>query len=204
MYAISFKAGVDFKTLAAWNGLRKPYTIYPGQVLRLYPTKKRATAASSKGSKNKITTASSSKGAKKSNPSRSKPKQKPGQPEGKLKWAWPTKGKVVSHYSKKDALKDGIKISGKKKQSIRAAESGKVVYVGSGLVGYGKLIIIKHNNTYLSAYGLNDKLLVKEGDSVERYQEIARMGTDHSGNPMLHFEIRRSGKPVDPILYLPR
>ena len=204
LYAVSFKAGVDYKKLAAWNNLPKPYVIYPGQVLKLFPPSTRKKTAVTKSttrkqskptSKSKTTATTSKKAAK---PSSSAVYN------SKLAWTWPTKGKLVSHFSSKDSLRDGIKIAGKKNQKIVAAESGKIVYVGSGLVGYGRLIIIKHNNKYLSAYGLNDQLLVKEGESVKRGQQIARMGTDNTGKPMLHFEIRRNGKPVNPVSYLPR
>ena len=98
----------------------------------------------------------------------------------------------------------GIKIAGRSGESVVATESGKVVYSGSGLIGYGRLIIIKHNDNYLSAYGHNRKILVKEGDQVTKGNKIAEMGTANSGDPMLHFEIRRNGKPVDPLRLLPR
>ncbi len=101
-------------------------------------------------------------------------------------------------------MRKGIKISGRSGSKISAAESGKVVYSGSGLIGYGRLIIIKHNDKYLSAYGHNRKILVKEGDRVSKGQTIAEMGKANSGDPLLHFEIRRDGKPVDPLRLLPR
>ena len=200
LYAISFKAGVDFRTLAAWNNLPKPYVIYPGQVLRLVPPLKPTTTARKSSKPSKSTVAKT----KPKNQSATRPKTPVTPSTDNLKWTWPTRGKVVSHYSRKDASRDGIKISGKKNQKILAAEAGKVVYVGSGLVGYGRLIIIKHNNKYLSAYGLNNRLLVKEGESVKREQQIALMGVDNSGKPVLHFEIRKYGKPVNPIAYLPK
>ena len=118
----------------------------------------------------------------------------------KLDWLWPTKGKVVQTFSMNDPARSGVKISGLSGQSIVAAESGKVVYSGSGLVGYGNLIIIKHKNNYLSAYGYNKKLLVKEGDNVVKGELIAQMGSVRSDTePMLHFEIRKHGKPIDPL-----
>jgi len=114
------------------------------------------------------------------------------------------KGRVVSRFSRKDPDLDGIKIAGKRGQKVVAAESGTVVYTGSGLIGYGQLIIVKHDNEFLSAYGLNSRLYVKEGQKVKRGQHISDMGTNSAGQPMLHFEIRRYGKPVDPMAYLPR
>ena len=120
-----------------------------------------------------------------------------------LEWSMPTKGKVVSRFSEADNRK-GVDIAGKLGQSIFASAPGKVVYSGSGLRGYGKLLIIKHNKTYISAYAHNDQLLVKEGESVSRGQKIAEMGNSDSenGQVKLHFEVRRFGKPVDPASYL--
>lgn len=118
-----------------------------------------------------------------------------------LEWSMPTQGKVIAVFSEAENRK-GIDIAGKLGQSIYASAPGKVVYSGSGLRGYGKLLIIKHNKTYLSAYAHNDKLLVKEGDTVTRGQKIAEMGNSDSDKVELHFEVRRLGKPVDPANYL--
>lgn len=101
-------------------------------------------------------------------------------------------------------MRKGIKIAGRSGDEIRSAEAGKVVYSGSGLIGYGRLIIVKHNDNYLSAYGHNRAILVKEGDQVTKGQKIAEMGTANNGDPLLHFEIRRDGRPVDPLRLLPR
>jgi len=122
--------------------------------------------------------------------------------EDRIDWAWPAKGKVVGGFSESANLK-GIDISGNAGQSVLASAPGRVVYAGSGLRGYGKLIIIKHNKTYLSAYAHNRELLVKEGDQVSRGQKIAEMGNTDSDQVKLHFEIRRLGKPMDPARYLP-
>ena len=119
-----------------------------------------------------------------------------------LEWVLPAKGKVIEQFSE-SANRKGIDIAGKLGQPVMASASGKVVYSGSGLRGYGKLIIIKHNNTYLSAYAHNDKILVKEGQSVSRGQKIAEMGNTDASQVELHFEVRRFGKPVDPAKYLP-
>lgn len=118
-----------------------------------------------------------------------------------LKWVWPTQGKLLSGYSE-NGIK-GLDIGGKKGQAVFSASVGKVVYSGAGLRGYGKLIIVKHNKTYLTAYAHNQAILVKEGDSVSRGQKIAEMGDSDSDVVKLHFEIRRFGKPVDPSKYLP-
>ena len=121
---------------------------------------------------------------------------------GKLDWAWPAKGKVVAQFSEATSLK-GIDIAGSAGQPVTASAGGKVVYAGSGLRGYGKLIIIKHNDAYLSAYAHNRDILVKEGQQVSKGQKIAEMGNTDTDQVKLHFEIRRQGKPVDPLRYLP-
>ncbi len=121
-----------------------------------------------------------------------------------LKWVWPTRGTVVQTFLQDDRTRQGIRIAGKSGQPVIAAESGKVVYTGSGLPGYGKLIIVKHNKNYLSAYGFNRKLLVKDGDQVTRGERIAEMGQSTDGKSLLHFEIRRRDSPLDPLKRLPR
>ena len=120
---------------------------------------------------------------------------------GALDWGWPTNGKVVAGFSENANLK-GVDIAGKMGQLILASAPGKVVYTGSGLRGYGKLIIIKHDKTYLSAYAHNSKILVKEGQMVKKGEQIGEMGDSDANQVMLHFEIRRFGKPVDPMNYL--
>jgi lipoprotein NlpD len=120
----------------------------------------------------------------------------------KLDWGWPAKGKVVTQFSDTTSLK-GIDIAGSAGQPVTASAGGKVVYAGSGLRGYGKLIIIKHNDAYLSAYAHNRDILVKEGQQVVKGQKIAEMGNTDTDQVKLHFEIRRQGKPVDPLRYLP-
>ena len=122
--------------------------------------------------------------------------------EAALDWGLPAQGKVIGKFSE-SANRKGIDIAGKLGQPVLASAPGKVVYSGSGLRGYGKLIIIKLNNTYLSAYAHNDKILVKEGQSITRGQKIAEMGKTDSDQVKLHFEVRRFGKPVDPEKYLP-
>lgn len=126
-------------------------------------------------------------------------KSQPANSEDAVAWAWPTEGKVIRGYS--DSNK-GVDISGRAGQSVIAAGDGKVVYSGNGLRGYGKLIIIKHNKTFLSAYAHNSQLLVKEGQTVKKGQKIAEMGNTDADQVKLHFEIRRFGKPVDPMQYL--
>lgn len=122
-------------------------------------------------------------------------------PDDTLEWAMPTRGKVIAEYSESGNRK-GLDFSGIKGQPVLASESGKVVYSGSGLRGYGKLVIIKHNKTFLSAYAHNEQILVKEGQSVSRGQKIAEMGNTDADQVKLHFEIRKFGKPVDPAKFL--
>jgi len=208
LYAIAWRNDKDFRDLARWNGIRKPYTIYQGQWLRLKPPKRRLppapaskTQTSPEASRNKPV-AKPQKVAPKaaSNP----PKKVVAQKAGPLKWKWPAKGGVQSTYRSGDRLRKGIKLAGNPGDPVRAAESGKVVYSGSGLIGYGRLIIVKHNDKYLSAYGHNRKLLAKQGQHVTKGQQIAEMGMSNEGKPLLHFEIRRNGKPVNPLALLPR
>ncbi|MCK5648165.1 MAG: peptidoglycan DD-metalloendopeptidase family protein, partial [Gammaproteobacteria bacterium] len=120
----------------------------------------------------------------------------------RLSWRWPVKGKIIQRYSPGSGKK-GIDISAAKGSLIKAAEAGKVVYSGQGLVGYGRLIIIKHNDAFLSAYAHNQSLLVNEGQVVKKGQSIARLGRSGTDGYKLHFEIRKNGKPVNPISYLP-
>lgn len=117
-------------------------------------------------------------------------------------WTWPASGKVLAPYS--ESSNRGLDIAGKAGDPVLAAGDGKVVYAGNGLRGYGQLVIVKHNNTYLSAYAHNQKILVKEGQQVGKGQKIAEMGSTDSDSVKLHFEIRRQGKPIDPSSYLPK
>ena len=136
-------------------------------------------------------------------PSSRKPGRGEADDEDPLAWGMPTNGKVVAGFSETDNRK-GVDIAGMRGQPVVASAAGKVVYSGSGLRGYGKLIIIKHNKTYLSAYAHNDQILVKEGQSVSKGQKIAEMGNTDADQVKLHFEIRKLGKPVDPAKYLPQ
>ncbi len=212
LYTIAWRFGLDHKRLAGWNKIRAPYTIYPGQRLRFSPPPKSYSPPprSKPGTK---TTVTKKTAVAKKRPSRAVSTQKPARqpskfkkstPTLKLGWSWPTKGRVVEGYRRGDPARKGVKIGGKPGQPVMAAETGKIVYAGSGLIGYGRLIIIKHNKNYLSAYGYNRKVLVKEGDQVKRGERIALMGNNGGGKTMLHFEIRRNGAPVDPLTLLPR
>ncbi len=202
LYSIAWRYDHDYKDIAKWNDIISPYVIYPGQQIRLKPIpekrQKLATKApvkhKSEGGKPKQTAVASPK------PSLPQVKEKP-VPIGPIKWQWPAQGKLVK--SNTPTSKKGIDISGKIGQQIKAAAKGAVVYSGSGLLGYGKLIIIKHNDNYLSAYAYNSKILVQEGDFVNAGQHIAAMGQGNNGRAMLHFEIRKNGKPANPLGFLP-
>ena len=121
-----------------------------------------------------------------------------------MSWIWPVKGPLIQGFSTTGVINKGIDLAGTKGEPVLAAADGKVVYSGTGLVGYGNLIIIKHNETYLSAYGHNSKLLLKEGQWAKAGQKIAEIGSTGTQRDKLHFEIRRNGKPVDPLQYLPK
>lgn len=137
------------------------------------------------------------------------PAEKPAEPalavvgDDAVDWAWPAPGKPLAGFSEGAGGNKGVDIAGKNGEPVGAAADGKVVYVGSGLRGYGNLVIVRHNATYLSAYGHNSKILVKEGQAVTRGQKIAEIGSSDADQTKLHFEIRRQGKPIDPLKYLP-
>jgi lipoprotein NlpD len=125
-------------------------------------------------------------------------------PIGGIGWRWPVKGSVIDRFMAGDATHQGVDIAGNDGDPVLSAADGVVVYSGSGLVGYGELIIIKHSDEWLSAYGHNRKRLVQEGQRVKAGQQIAEMGRTGANRDMLHFEIRRNGRPVDPQQYLPQ
>lgn len=210
LYSIAWRYNFDYKEVASWNQVKAPYTIYPGQLIRLKPIlKKKAEPLKKITTKAKESAPKQPLPKKTSKPVEIKAKQvakktdaKPALPKGPIKWSWPTNGKIAKTNS--PTSKKGLDILGSAGQRVKAAAAGEVVYSGGGLVGYGKLIIIKHNETYLSAYAYNSKLLVKEGDRVKAGEAISEMGQDHTGRTVLHFEIRQNGKPINPTKYLPK
>ncbi len=211
LYSIAWRANLDFRSLARWNGIRAPYVIYPGQVIRLCPPAVPAhrgvrQTPTRQAEPRRATGARSSAPAKapQSRARRDQGGSKDAARPRSLRWTWPAKGRLVAFWKAGDPLRKGIKIAGREGQPVLAAEGGKVVYSGSGLIGYGRLIIIKHNDNYLSAYGHNRKLLVRQDQRVTKGQKIAEMGRANDGRSLLHFEIRRDGKPVDPLKLLPR
>jgi len=197
LYSISFRYGVDYKTLAKNNNIKSPYTIYIGQKLSFNSSKK------TRSTTKKTSTKSSKKTASNKKKTSTKPSSSSSN-NSKLTWQWPTQGKVTSSYSKNATGRKGINIAGKSGQKVVASATGKVVYSGNGLPKYGNLLIIKHNDVYLSAYAHNKTLLVKEGQQVKAGQKIAELGRTGTKKNELHFEIRRNGKPVDPMRFLPK
>ena len=191
LFAIAWRYGKNSNDLARWNRLGDGSLIYPGQVLRLNGPAATSSRSSSSGSTTRKT-------------SRPPPKPLPSIPsQPSPRWSWPTAGAISVNFGAKPGTGTGVLINGRAGQAVKAGAAGRVVYAGTGLIGYGKLIIIKHNETYLSAYGYNASLFVKEGDQIKKGQKIATMGEGPERKPRLHFEIRRNGNPVNPRQYLP-
>ena len=189
LYRIATDNGITLRDLAAWNGIPAPYTIYPGQRLRLYPGGSTSSAGDTGSSRP---------------PPRPAPKPTVAPPSSPFAWHWPVDGALLSRYVAGEPTRQGIDVAGREGAPVRAAAAGVVVYSGSGLVGYGELVIVKHDEQWLSAYGHNRARLVKEGQSVAAGQQIAELGHSGAARDMLHFEIRYNGKPVDPLHYLPK
>jgi lipoprotein NlpD len=209
---VGLENGQNWKDLVKWNNLDKPDLIEVGQVLRVLPPGVDPNAASSKP----VTTARvetrpldakpgaiAASGVAASAPTSNAVAAAPAAREGDddLTWSWPAAGVVLVPFD--EGKSKGLSIGGKAGDPVLAAADGRVVYAGSGLRGYGNLIILKHNNTYLTAYAHNQALLVKEDQAVRRGQKIADMGSTDSDSVRLHFEIRKQGKPIDPAKLLP-
>ena len=219
LYSIAWRANSDVNVIARLNKISSPYYIYPGQKLIL-------TAKTAKASKDKRYVKYSTKSSKKiANNDMKKPvaptkKQEYGEtasgqkvsenPNLKAttfsqkirKWQWPANGKLIATFSTAAQGNKGIDIAGHRGDKVKATADGKVVYAGNALRGYGKLIIVKHNDDYLSAYAHNDQILVKEQQTVKSGQTIAKMGDTDTQRVMLHFEVRFRGKSVNPMKYL--
>jgi len=185
LFSIAWRYGKDPGDLARWNRLGDGSLIYPGQAIRL------TAPAGSVAQSSRPTQQTAAR------PLPTLPVQAP------PPWSWPTQGSVSVEFGGRPGTGTGILIDGKAGQAVTAAASGRVVYAGSGLIGYGQLIIVKHNDTYLSAYGYTASVLVKEGETVSKGQRIATMGEGPERKARLHFEIRRNGQPVNPRQYLP-
>jgi lipoprotein NlpD len=187
LYAIAYRHGVDYREVARLNNIGRDYRIYPGQVLRLNPSAR-------------VTPSTRSKSA----PASTSRPVTPAQPRPPpIPWQWPVDGGIVTLTQRPNGG-HGLTITGRLGQEVRAASGGRVVYLGSGLLGYGQLLIIKHSDAYLSAYGHTQTVSVKEGDAVAIGQRIGTMGAGPQGTPSLYFEIRSNGTPGNPLLLLPR
>ena len=196
LYAIGYRSGHGYKRLSQWNNIKRPYELRIGQKIKLFKPKQKLRRAAK--AKKRIV-----KKIKKRNVSQKTSTISTNNKKMlKLYWQWPLRGKVLKTFLKTG--KKGMDISGKIGEKVKSAASGKVVYSGSGLKGYGNLLIIKHNYLYLSAYANNRRLLVKEGQLVKKGQVIAEVGSMKGKPTALHFEIRRNGKPVNPLKYLPK
>ena len=196
LFAISWRASLDYRSVARWNGISKPYTIHVGQKLKLFKPNQWANESRWRARDSKKTSRKEKKYTKKPNIPKSKKKLL------KVLWQWPLKGVIRKTFNQTGGK--GLDIGGARGQSVFAAAGGKVVYSGSGLIRYGKLIIVKHNERFLSAYGNNRVLLAKEGESVRRGQKIAELDGKRGKTPVLHFEVRSYGKSVNPLNYLPK
>ncbi|PMS17929.1 peptidase [Trinickia dabaoshanensis] len=233
LYRIALENGQNYRDIAAWNNLSNPNQIEVDQLLRVAPPGANVAAVTPGVATAPVTTGGAVQGAPltpSSSASASGPASAnaappiygtgpgatattiPPQPaagvqasapmaDGNVNFSWPVRGPVLNTFD--DSANKGLNIGGSVGEAVKAAAAGRVVYAGNGLRGYGNLIIIKHNATYLTAYAHNRALMVKEGDAVTKGQEIAQMGNTDSDRVMLHFEIRRQGKPVDPMKYLP-
>ncbi len=227
LYSIAWRYGLEYHDIARINHLPAPaYTVKVGQVLYLVPPDKKTAAkpvaakpvatkpASAKpvaATPAKASTTASKPVAAKSTTTQSTPAAKPvatttaaKTTSGGVTWQWPADGKIVQGFNANSLQSKGVDIANSAGTPIKAAAAGQVVYSGSGLPGYGYLIIIKHNDTYLSAYAHNSSVLVKEGQRVKAGQVIAKMGNTGADRVMLHFEVRRRGQPIDPQTVLPR
>lgn len=196
LYSIGFRSGHGYKRLSEWNNIPPPYVLRVGQIIRLSPYKQQVGKSSPADgqSRRKVKV----RGASQKKPIHSTNSKK----LLKFNWQWPIKGTIAKSFAQSG--NKGIDIVGKTGQPVKAAAPGRVVYSGNGLIGYGNLLIIKHNDLFLSAYANNRRLLVKEGQPVRRGQIIAEVGRNGNARPMLHFEIRKNGKPVNPLWYFPR
>lgn len=210
LYSIAWRYNLDYQNLAEINSISKPYRIMPGQKLRLTGVARRLSYAERKVARKTASSAPKTvapvKPAARLNKETKPPIVVKSQSvkSSSLVWSWPVKGSVVSAFNSGKGLNKGIDIGAKLGESVLAAADGEVVYAGSGLRGYGKLIIIKHQNSYLSAYAHNSQLLAKEGDVVKRGQKIAEVGSSGTQSVKLHFEVRHDGVPKDPLQFLPR
>lgn len=228
LYGIAFRHGLDYRDVANWNRIGPPYTIYPGQTITLRgapsavaarpaaPTPAPGSRTASRPAQQGFTPVDPPANTTTPVPPRTAtpavsatPVVVPSSPVVPAAvspggWRWPTQGQLIGRFAAEDPKRQGIDIAGTAGQPVVAAANGVVVYSGAGLVGYGELIIIKHSDEWLSAYAHNRRRLVAEGAAVKAGDQIAELGRSGTSRDMLHFEIRRNGKPVDPLSILPK
>ena len=231
LFAVAWFTGNDYQDIAKFNNISKPYTIFPGQKLRLTAPVSKPSASNRSNVTTTRSTDPTSHPIAKRVIDQSKPqayvereqdvksqkntnvKKSTGTvkktvaktfPDKVEKWIWPAEGKLVGTFSKAESGNKGIDVAGKRGSKVVAAASGKVVYSGNALRGYGRLIIIKHTDTFLSAYAYNETILVKEREWVYAGQKIATMGSSGTDSVKLHFEVRYRGKSLNPLRYLPK
>ena len=211
LFSIAFRYGVDYKTLASTNGIRAPYVIYPQQKIRLSGVKKSSSNSTKKPSK-KVASKSPSPKTTSKKPASSVTLKKPSKVTKKDTkndkaigvWEWPVSGSVTKGFSSTGVSSKGIDIKADLGALVKAAADGTVVYAGNGLIGYGNLVIVKHNDIYLSAYAYNESILVKEQQKVKAGDSLAIIGGKGEDRPLLHFEVRRDGQPINPLSVLPK
>lgn len=210
LYSISFRYGLDYREVARINGIRPPYTIYVGQRISFRPGSTAAPPPAQATRPAQTAPQTQQQQQQQQAATRPAPAQQTSAPASStatiqnLTWRWPTQGNVISTFSETAQGKKGISIAGQAGQPVLAAADGQVVYSGAGMPRYGNLLIIKHNDVYLSAYAHNDTMMVAEGATVRAGQQIATLGRTGTQRDQLHFEIRRNGKPVDPLRFLPK
>lgn len=194
LYSIAWAFGLDYRSLVEANHLQAPYSIHVGQslVMTSNPPSEQGESSHTNGRTSSVVTPHTDQTVAQSG----------GSTIDLSHWAWPAKGQLVSRFSSSSSGYQGIEIAGKLGQPIYASTAGEVVYSGSGVRGYGNLIIIKHNTNYLTAYAFNQKRLVTVGETVRLGQEIALMGQNNAGKTLLYFEVRKNGKPVNPLSFL--
>ncbi len=210
MFAIGWRFGWDYKALAKVNNIPSPYTIYVGQTIYFNKANAKSivSISDSKPSLKKplanATSVVKTPVVSDTVPHSKSPMEKSYKGPLSVKWNWPLQGKVIKSFTNKGSAFYGVDLASSLGNSVKAASSGIIVYAGSGIQGYGKLVVVKHNSAFLSAYAYNNSILVKEGDIVDAGQVIAKVGKGPQLDPRLHFEIRKNGKPVNPLNYLPK
>lgn len=193
--------GQNWRDIARWSNLDNPNVIEVGQVLRVVPPVTTTASAAPAAVAPAVTGANTPAATPAPAPAAAAAASAPAAADGNLGFIWPASGAVIQGFD--DARNKGVDIGGKAGDPVVAAADGRVIYSGAGLRGYGNLILVKHNNTYLTAYAHNQTLLVKDDQVVKKGQKIAEMGSSDADRVKLHFEVRRQGKPVDPSRYLP-